>query len=186
MHRTSTASTTSKPEAYVHYAEYRLVTCSQLLQDCHNLVAIVAMEKEISIQAALEHVQDMIVEATQRFWNGVAKVPSFGPKMDPIVQKYVKGLEKYTRFVIQLYGSARRCLIAFSVEASSGIWNLKDTLDEITWRSNARSSTHSILQSLVSLLSISSTTTNGVPALLSAPTTTHLLAGHQPTLYLRC
>ncbi|CAG7846754.1 Alpha-muurolene synthase {ECO:0000269/PubMed:19400802, ECO:0000269/PubMed:20889795}; AltName: Full=Gamma-muurolene synthase; {ECO:0000269/PubMed:19400802, ECO:0000269/PubMed:20889795}; AltName: Full=Germacrene-A synthase; {ECO:0000269/PubMed:19400802, ECO:0000269/PubMed:20889795} [Serendipita indica DSM 11827] len=63
--------------------------------DCHNLVAIVAINKNITVQAAMEYVMGMIDSAIERFFEECANVPSFGPEVDPLVQAYIKGVELY-------------------------------------------------------------------------------------------
>ena len=76
--------------------------CSQLtpsVQDCHNLVAVVSIQKNITVQAAVEYVNSMVLSAIDRFFMECARVPSFGPEVDPIVQSYIKGVEVYIRWV---------------------------------------------------------------------------------------
>lgn len=63
--------------------------------DCHNLIAVVAINKNITIQASMEYVMGMIESAIARFWEECANVPSFGPEVDPLVQAYIKGVELY-------------------------------------------------------------------------------------------
>jgi hypothetical protein len=63
--------------------------------DCHNLVAVVAINKNITVQASLEYVMGMIESAIARFFEECANVPSFGPEIDPKVQAYIKGVELY-------------------------------------------------------------------------------------------
>jgi len=67
------------------------------MQDCHNLVAVVSIQKNITVQAAIEYVNSMILSAIDRFFTECARVPSFGPEIDPIVQAYIKGVEVYIR-----------------------------------------------------------------------------------------
>lgn len=87
--------------------------------DCHNLVAVVAINKNITVQAALEYVMGMIESAIDRFFEECAKVPSFGPEIDPKVQAYVKGVELYLRLVWLLFSTTEaHC---FVVDLSSGI-----------------------------------------------------------------
>jgi hypothetical protein len=63
--------------------------------DCHNLVAVVAINKNITIQAAMEYAMGMTESAIARFWEECSKVPSFGPEVDTLVQSYIKGVELY-------------------------------------------------------------------------------------------
>lgn len=63
--------------------------------DCHNLIAVVAINKNITVQAAMEYAMGMIESAIARFFEECAKVPSFGPEIDPKVQAYIKGVELY-------------------------------------------------------------------------------------------
>ncbi|KAG8812881.1 hypothetical protein FRC17_001771 [Serendipita sp. 399] len=63
--------------------------------DCHNLVAVVAINKNITVQAAMEYVMSMLDSAIERFFEEWANVPSFGPEIDQKVQAYIKGLELY-------------------------------------------------------------------------------------------
>lgn len=67
------------------------------MQDCHNLVAVVSIQKNITVQAAVEYVNSMVLSAIDRFFTELARVPSFGPEVDPIVQSYIKGVELYIR-----------------------------------------------------------------------------------------
>ena len=59
-------------------------------------MAIVATQKNLSVQAAIDFVYSMILEAIARFWQESKKVPSFGEKVDPIVSQYLRGVEIYT------------------------------------------------------------------------------------------
>jgi hypothetical protein len=67
------------------------------VQDCHNLVAVVSIQKNINVQSAVEYVHSMVLSAIDRFFTECARVPSFGPEVDPIVQSYIKGVELYIR-----------------------------------------------------------------------------------------
>jgi hypothetical protein len=69
---------------------------SHVSQDCHNLVAIAAIQKNLSVQGAIDFVYSMILEAIARFWRERKKVPSFGEKADPIVSHYLRAVEIYT------------------------------------------------------------------------------------------
>ena len=59
-------------------------------------MAVVAIQKDLSIQAAIDFVYSMILEAIARFWQECKKGPSFGAKVDPIVSQYLRGVEIYT------------------------------------------------------------------------------------------
>ena len=59
-------------------------------------MAIVAIQKDLSIQAAIDFVFSMILEAIARFWQERKKVPSFGEEVDPILSQYLHALEVYT------------------------------------------------------------------------------------------
>jgi hypothetical protein len=63
--------------------------------DCHNLIAVVAINKNITVQAAMEYAMGMIDSAINRFFEECSNVPSFGPDVDPKVQAYIKGVELY-------------------------------------------------------------------------------------------
>jgi hypothetical protein len=58
-------------------------------------VAIVAIQKNLSVQAAIDFVYSMILEAIARYWRERKKVPSFGEAIDPVVHKYLHGVEIY-------------------------------------------------------------------------------------------
>jgi len=58
-------------------------------------VAIVAIQKNLPIQAAVDFVYSMILEAIARFWREREKVPSFGGRFDPVVRQYLRGVEIY-------------------------------------------------------------------------------------------
>ena len=64
-------------------------------QTYNNLVAMVAMQRNLSVQAAIDFVYSMLLEATARFWREREKVPSFGEEVDPIVNQYLRGVEIY-------------------------------------------------------------------------------------------
>lgn len=53
------------------------------------------MQKNLSVQAAIDFVYSMVLEAIARFWREKKKVPSFGEKIDSIVSQYLHGLEIY-------------------------------------------------------------------------------------------
>src|SRR5262249_19830217 len=63
--------------------------------DCHNLVAVVAINKNVTVQAAMEYAMGMVDSAINRFFEECANVPSFGPEIDPKIQAYIKGVELY-------------------------------------------------------------------------------------------
>ena len=56
---------------------------------------MVAMQRDLSVQAAIDFVYSMILDAIARFWRERKKVPSFGEEIDPIVSKYLRGVEIY-------------------------------------------------------------------------------------------
>jgi hypothetical protein len=58
-------------------------------------VAVVAIQKGLPIQDAIDFVYSMILEAIGRFWREREKVPSFGEKVDPVVRQYLRGVEMY-------------------------------------------------------------------------------------------
>lgn len=58
-------------------------------------MAVVAMQRDLSVQAAIDFVYSMVLEAIARFWWEKKKVPSFGEKVDPIVSQYLHGVEIY-------------------------------------------------------------------------------------------
>ena len=58
-------------------------------------MAIVAVQKDLSIQSAIDFVYSLILEAIARFWRERKKVPSFGEEVDPIVSQYLRGVETY-------------------------------------------------------------------------------------------
>lgn len=45
------------------------------------------------MQAAVDFVYSMILEAIARFWRAREKFPSFGEKVDPVVLQYLQGVE---------------------------------------------------------------------------------------------
>jgi len=53
------------------------------------------MQRDLSVQAAIDFVYSMVLEAIARFWWEKKKVPSFGEKVDPIVSQYLHGVEIY-------------------------------------------------------------------------------------------
>ena len=58
-------------------------------------MAIVAIQKDLPVQAAIDYVYSMIQAAIARFWREKEKVPSFGEKVDPVIQQYLRGVEIY-------------------------------------------------------------------------------------------
>jgi hypothetical protein len=58
-------------------------------------VAIVAIQKNLPVQAAIDFVYSMMLEAIVRFWRERDLVPSFGEKVDLVVRQYLRGLEMY-------------------------------------------------------------------------------------------
>ena len=58
-------------------------------------MAIVAIQKNLPVQAAIDFVYSMILEAIARFWREREQVPSFGEKVDLVVRKYLRGVEMY-------------------------------------------------------------------------------------------
>lgn len=121
----------------------------------------------------------MIVEATQRFWNGAAKVPSFGSEMDPFVRKYLKGLERFTRFVIDPYPAHSEHL---PVESCNGMWSVKGTWDEIIRRSNVPYFVLCNPQRPVPFPSTSSTTMGPFPIFQASRTATEPVGARHSTL----
>jgi hypothetical protein len=58
-------------------------------------VAIVAIQKNLPVQAAIDFVYSMICGAIARFWREREQVPSFGEAADLVVQQYLHGLEMF-------------------------------------------------------------------------------------------
>ena len=56
---------------------------------------MIAMQRDLSIQAAIDSAYSMILDAIARFWRERKKVPSFGEEVDPIVNQYLRGVEIY-------------------------------------------------------------------------------------------
>ena len=59
-------------------------------------MAIVAIQKGLSVQAAIDFVFSLTLEAIARFWQERKKVPSFGEKVDPMVSQWLHAVEMYT------------------------------------------------------------------------------------------
>ena len=61
--------------------------------DWINLVTVVSIQKNITVQAGVEYVKSTVLSAIDWFFMDCGCVPSFGPEVDPIVQSYIKGVE---------------------------------------------------------------------------------------------
>ncbi|MCJ1347352.1 hypothetical protein MMC31_005575 [Peltigera leucophlebia] len=64
----------------------------QAAGDHFNLVAVVALEKGLPVQVALEYVYLMFQSAVSRFENAKFQIPTLDPENHEIVSKYVEGL----------------------------------------------------------------------------------------------
>ena len=56
-------------------------------QDHQNLVAIVALERDIPVQSAISYVTLIVQAAIDRYLDARARFPSFGPETDEVVKK---------------------------------------------------------------------------------------------------
>lgn len=65
--------------------------------DVHNLVAILQHERQIDLQTAINAVAAMHDAEVRAFIRLAAQVPTFGPELDPRVQKYVNILSTWIR-----------------------------------------------------------------------------------------
>lgn len=65
-------------------------------QDHFNLVAIIAIKKEIPVQVAIEYVFLMIETAVARFFALKAQIPTFDRETDIQVARYIEAIEYVT------------------------------------------------------------------------------------------
>ncbi len=54
---------------------------------------MVAIEKDIDVQSAVESVFNMILSSINRYFEAKACLPKFDPQTDVLVSKYVRGIE---------------------------------------------------------------------------------------------
>ena len=76
------------------YTRTLRATLTLALQDHQNLVAIVAIEKDIPVQQAISYVTLMVQAAFDRYSEARAQFPSFGSETDDEVAKYICGMER--------------------------------------------------------------------------------------------
>ena len=65
----------------------------QACGDHANLVAVVAIEKGISVQSAITYVSVMVQGAVNRYRENLEHIPKFDPETDDLVLEYVRGIE---------------------------------------------------------------------------------------------
>jgi len=63
----------------------------------HNLALILQHEERISLQAAIDRVAWLIEREVKRFIALEARLPSFGPAVDSLVQRFVGIFRTYMR-----------------------------------------------------------------------------------------
>ncbi|KAF6227937.1 hypothetical protein HO133_007665 [Letharia lupina] len=61
--------------------------------DYQNLVAVVAVEKKLDVQSAIQFVFVMIQSAIDHYFEARKRVPKFDPKTDDLVSRYIRGIE---------------------------------------------------------------------------------------------
>ncbi|QRV79773.1 terpene synthase [Ceratobasidium sp. AG-Ba] len=61
--------------------------------DPQSLVFILMYNERMDLQSAVNHVEQLICGRTRRYVNAKSRLPSFGPKIDPQIARYIRGLE---------------------------------------------------------------------------------------------
>jgi len=76
-----------------------LFSCAKELahQDMHNLALILRHQEDIPLQAAVDRVARLIEREVKRFIALEARLPSFGPTIDGVVQRFIAGLRDWMR-----------------------------------------------------------------------------------------
>ncbi|MDQ3563741.1 MAG: hypothetical protein M3436_06255 [Pseudomonadota bacterium] len=76
-----------------------LFSCAKELahQDMHNLALILQNQEDIPLQAAVDRVARLIEREVKRFIALEARLPSFGPTIDGVVQRFIAGLRDWMR-----------------------------------------------------------------------------------------
>jgi len=63
----------------------------------HNLIAVVMLELGLDTSGAMAWAARYHAEFQQRFMDGLAKVPSWGPSTDILVEEYLDGVAAWAR-----------------------------------------------------------------------------------------
>ncbi|CAE7234165.1 unnamed protein product [Rhizoctonia solani] len=61
--------------------------------DAHNFVCIAMEHKSLSVEGAIEYVNDITRKRLDEYVDAKAKLPSFGPEVDEQVAQYILGIE---------------------------------------------------------------------------------------------
>ena len=65
--------------------------------DRHNILTVVMHELNTDLEGAIQWVVDYHVEVETKFLDGLKRVPSWGPIIDPQIQIYIYGLANWPR-----------------------------------------------------------------------------------------
>jgi hypothetical protein len=63
----------------------------------HNIISTVMSELGFDISGAMAWATHYHAEVQKRFFDGLAKVPSWGPSVDVLVEKYLNGIAMTAR-----------------------------------------------------------------------------------------
>ncbi|MGH8533957.1 MAG: terpene synthase family protein, partial [Gammaproteobacteria bacterium] len=76
-----------------------LFSCAKELahQDMHNFALILQHQEDIPLQAAVDRVARLIEREVKRFIALESRLPSFGPTIDGVVQRFIAGLRHWMR-----------------------------------------------------------------------------------------
>jgi len=76
-----------------------LFSCAKELahQDMHNLALILRHQEDIPLQAAVDRVARLIEREVKRFIALEGRLPSFGPTIDAVAQRFIAGLRDWMR-----------------------------------------------------------------------------------------
>ena len=62
----------------------------------HNLVDVLIRQHGYNLQGAVNHAGEMWRQTMEKFMEDEKRLPSWGPEVDDMVQKYVSGLRDWS------------------------------------------------------------------------------------------
>ena len=65
--------------------------------DLHNIITVVARERNLNVTGAMNWVQKYHQEAMAKFQEGLKHVPTWGPEVDSQVKQYLEWLSEWPR-----------------------------------------------------------------------------------------
>ena len=66
-----------------------------MIEDTHNIVAVIIEDKKLDLQSAVDYAGDLCKNCIARFDEARSQLPSWGPEIDLEVKRYGQGLQDW-------------------------------------------------------------------------------------------